>query len=274
MMSTHSPRNLRPGLVSITFRNLSPDEIIQLCLETKLQGIEWGGDVHVPHGNIQQAREVRRHCADAGLEIAAYGSYYYVGHNENFESVLETAQELGAPLIRVWAGKIDAQDAHEKYFWNIVGRSRQMGDLAKAMNIKLAYEFHGKTLNNSAAASKVLFDAIDQSAWQTLWQPLAIEPLPQTESIKSLLPHLANLHVYHWENYRNRFALADGADNWQKYFSLANDGVPRWALLEFVRDDNPANLREDAAVLHQLLAIISSPKSAEKATALPAYGYL
>jgi hypothetical protein len=166
---------------------------------------------------------------------------------------LETAQELGAPLIRVWAGKIDAQDADEKYFWDIVNQSQRIGDLVKAMNITLAYEFHGKTVNNSAAASKVLFDAIDHPAWQTLWQPLSIETISQEDSLKSVLPRLANLHVYYWENYHNRFALADGADDWQKYFSIANDGVPRWALLEFVRDDNPAYLREDAVVLHRLL---------------------
>jgi len=245
---------IKPGLVSITFRQKSPQEIIRLCEETGLQGIEWGGDVHVSHGDVKAARQVRRWCEDAGIQIAAYGSYYRTGHEKTpFQQVWETAQELGAPLIRVWAGKIDAQDADEKYFWNIVKQSRQMGDLANAMNIKLAYEFHGKTLNNSAAASKVLFDAIDHPAWQTLWQPLSIEIIPQEESLQSVLPRLANLHVYHWENFNNRFPLADGFDEWQKYFSIANDGVPRWALLEFVKDDDPANLQKDAAVLNQLL---------------------
>jgi len=257
-MSTLLPRHLRPGLVSITFRKLPPDEIIRLCLETKLQGIEWGGDVHVPHGDLGRAAEVRQRCADAGLQIAAYGSYYYTGHSDNFESVLETARELSAPLIRVWAGKIDAQDADEKYFRDIVHESRRIGELAQAANIKLSYEFHGKTLNNSAAASKVLFDAIAHPAWQTLWQPLAIEPLPQTESLKAVLPRLANLHVYHWENYRHRFALANGAGDWQKYFSLVDDAIPRWALLEFVRNDDPNALREDAAVLRQLLGLAAA----------------
>jgi sugar phosphate isomerase/epimerase len=245
---------IKPGLVSITFRQKSPQEIIRLCQETNLQGIEWGGDVHVPHGDVKAARQVRRWCEDAGLQIAAYGSYYRTGHEETpFQKVLETAQELGAPLIRVWAGKIDAQDADEKYFWNVVNQSQQMGNLAKAMNIKLAYEFHGKTLNNSAAASKVLFDAIDHPAWQTLWQPLSIETIPQEESLQSVLPRLANLHVYHWENSNNRFPLADGFAEWQKYFSIADNNIPRWALLEFVKDDDPANLRQDAAVLNQLL---------------------
>lgn len=246
---------IKPGLVSITLRQKSPQEIIRLCQDTNLQGIEWGGDVHVPHGDLKIAREVRRWCGDAGLQIAAYGSYYRTGHEEEmpFQKVLETAHELGAPLIRVWAGKMDAQDADEKYFWNMVNQSQQMGDMAKSMKINLAYEFHGKTINNSAAASKVLFDAIDHPAWQTLWQPLSIETIPQEESLQSVLPRLANLHVYHWENYKNRFPLAAGFAEWQKYFSIANNNIPRWALLEFVKEDGPANLRKDAETLHRLL---------------------
>ncbi|MEO6907219.1 MAG: TIM barrel protein [Abditibacteriaceae bacterium] len=249
---------IKPGLVSITFRQKTPQEIIRLCEETDLRGTEWGGDVHVPPGDLAVARQVRRWCEDACVQVVAYGSYYRTGHEEDapFQRVLETALELGAPLIRVWAGKVDAQDADEKYFQNIVDESQRMGELAKEMNIKLAYEFHGKTLNNSAAASEVLFDAINHPAWQTLWQPLSIETIPQEESLMSVLPRLANLHVYHWGNFNNRLPLADGLAEWQKFFSIANDNIPRWALLEFIKDDDPANLRQDAAVLHQLLNAI------------------
>lgn len=257
-MSTEYSSGLRPGLVSVTFRQWHPEDIIALCREVSLQGIEWSADFHVPCGDLAKARQVRRWCQDAGLQTAAYGSYYYTGHSEekhSFEQVLETAQELGAPLIRAWAGKLDAQDADEMYFRNIVAKSQRMGYLANQANIKLAYEFHGKTLNNNANASNNLLDAIGLSPWQTLWQPLTTETLPQTESLKTVLPRLANLHVYHWRNYQNRFALAAGEDEWKKYFSIADNGVSRWALLEFVRHDDPVCLREDASVLHRLLPV-------------------
>jgi hypothetical protein len=55
-----------PGLVSITFRKLAPAEIITLVRQADLQAIEWGGDVHVPHGNVRQVREVPRLTEDAG----------------------------------------------------------------------------------------------------------------------------------------------------------------------------------------------------------------
>ena len=38
-----------PGLVSITLRQLTPQQIVELCHKNQLQVIEWGGDVHVLH---------------------------------------------------------------------------------------------------------------------------------------------------------------------------------------------------------------------------------
>ena len=67
---------LIPGLVSVTFRQLAPREIVQLAAAAGLRGIEWGGDIHVPHGDLQAARAVRDITAAAGLQVLAYGSYF------------------------------------------------------------------------------------------------------------------------------------------------------------------------------------------------------
>jgi len=67
-----------PGLVSITFRKLSPEQIIELVRKAGLSGIEWGGDIHVPHGDIARAKEVKSMTKEAGLRVAVYGSYYHL----------------------------------------------------------------------------------------------------------------------------------------------------------------------------------------------------
>ena len=105
------------GLVSITFRKLSPREIVDLVAKAQLDAIEWGGDVHVPHGDLSAAKDVHKMTNDAGLSLSSYGSYYRVGHDEPvpFGEVLETAVELKAPTIRVWAGKKGSNDADEAY---------------------------------------------------------------------------------------------------------------------------------------------------------------
>src|SRR5690242_18609852 len=98
------------GLVSVTFRQLPPQQIVELAAQGGLAAIEWGGDVHVPHGELQTARRVLERTRQAGLQVAAYGSYYRVGVSPAqglaFESVLETALALQAPTIRVWAGQL------------------------------------------------------------------------------------------------------------------------------------------------------------------------
>lgn len=40
------------GLTSTTFRNGPAEDILQLCQDLGIDGIEWGGDVHVPPGNL------------------------------------------------------------------------------------------------------------------------------------------------------------------------------------------------------------------------------
>ena len=122
---------IRSALVSITFRKLSPAEIIGLVKQAGLDGIEWGGDVHVPHGDVARAGEVRRMTEDAGLQVSAYGSYYRVGHEEPcpFEQIVETAVALGAPDIRVWAGKQGSEASDAAYRNLVVDTSRRIADL-------------------------------------------------------------------------------------------------------------------------------------------------
>ena len=42
---------IRPGLCSITFRDLAVDDVVALAAEAGLAGIEWGADRHVPPGS-------------------------------------------------------------------------------------------------------------------------------------------------------------------------------------------------------------------------------
>jgi 3-dehydroshikimate dehydratase len=51
---------IHPGLVSVTFRKLTPVEVAGLVKKGGLKSIEWGGDIHVPHGDL--ARRAR--CAN------------------------------------------------------------------------------------------------------------------------------------------------------------------------------------------------------------------
>ena len=101
----------RAGLVSITFRNKTPREIVALMKRAGLSQVEWGGDVHVKPG-AESAAEVRRMTEGEGLRTSAYGSYYRLEENA-FGPWLDEAEALGAPVIRVWAGRKGSAEVDE-----------------------------------------------------------------------------------------------------------------------------------------------------------------
>jgi 3-dehydroshikimate dehydratase len=266
MPSKQISMRLLPGLVSVTFRGLPPREIIALAERARLAGIEWGGDIHVPHGDLARAREVGAMTREAGLEVAAYGSYYKVGESEaaglSFARVLETAQALGAPLIRVWAGNRGSADANAAYRRQVADEACRIAAESAVAGVGVAFEFHCGTLTDTAESAEHLLAATADAGLRGYWQP----PVgwPQAEllaSLNRLKPHLANLHVYHWLDSGERRPLTEGASPWLAYLRAAAPiagGGPRWAMLEFVRDDSPAQMLEDAAVLVRLISQVES----------------
>ena len=252
---------IKTGLVSVTFRKLAPGAIIDLVRQADLAAIEWGGDIHVPHGNLQQADTVGRMTRDAGLAIAAYGSYYRVGVSEqeglDFDLVLETARALGAPLIRVWAGNRPSAKADADYRRSINGEARRLAQKAAAAGLVLACEYHGGTLTDTRESAVQLFADIQHPAMRAYWQaPVGASVEAGLESLCALLPWLANAHVYHWDAAgKTRLPLSEGAETWRRYLALIRSaGRDHYALLEFVRDDSPNAFLEDARCLKSWLA--------------------
>jgi sugar phosphate isomerase/epimerase len=246
---------LYSGLVSVTFRQLAPRQIAQLAAEAGLRGIEWGGDIHVPHGDMRAAREARELTQAAGLDVIAYGSYFRFGPGDAFEPVLETAVALGAPLIRVWAGDRPSSEAGAAYRAAIVAESRRIARLASQAGVAVAYEFHANTLTDTTASAIDLLRAA--AGMRTLWQPphdLSIAD--QIGSLRAALPWLANLHAFTWRGTpRERLALADGADLWRPAIDIvAGCAGDHAVLLEFVAGDDPRNLARDAAALNGWLS--------------------
>ncbi len=253
---------LQSGLVSITFRKLAPAEVVALVRQAGLRGIEWGGDVHVPHGDLRRAREVRELTREAGLMIPAYGSYYRAGQSESaglpFSKVLESALELGAPLIRVWAGAAGSATTDDDARWHIVSDLKRIADLAAKAGVRIAAEFHGGTLNDTNASASQLLLEVDHPNFYSYWQPLAgLSDEVCIEGLTSLSPRLAHMHVFQWRTPQDRQPLVAGAGRWPQFLrqALATPG-DRYALLEFVQDDAPGNFLRDAATLKTWLAAL------------------
>ncbi len=204
---------LYPGLVSVTFRQLSPRAIVELAAAAGLEAIEWGGDVHVPPGDREAARRVRRLTAEHGLRVAAYGSYYRFRPDQAWEPVLQTAVELGAPLIRVWAGDHPSAEADARYRERLASEGRRVARSAAAHGIAVAFEFHANTLTDTLELALELLAAAE--GVRTLWQPPNELPVEQQlGTLGPILPWLANVHAFSWRGAaRERLPLAEGASS-------------------------------------------------------------
>jgi sugar phosphate isomerase/epimerase len=249
---------MKPGLLSVTFRQLSPQEIIALVQEAGLIGIEWGGDVHVPPTDLPNATAIGKATRDAGLEVSAYGSYYRLGHEDSgpFEAVLETTRALGTDIVRVWTGKEASESADPAYRAAVATDGRRVAELAEKAGVRIACEWHANTLTDTAASAAELFEAVDHPNFLTFWQPRNYQSTAfSLADMETALPRLIGLHVFHWDQVtRDRLTLAEGEEAWRAYLAKALTCGEMFASLEFVADDSPERFLADAATLKAWLA--------------------
>lgn len=237
---------MKRGLVSITFRNLSCEEIIAQCVRNGLEYIEWGGDVHVPAGDLGRAAEVRKLCADAGLVPVGYGSYYNAAADiSGFLPVLSTAAALGARYVRIWAGN------NCEYDRRIADNIAACVALAAPFGLAVTLECHRWTMTEDPDIAAALASG---TGCKLHFQPNPDIPFERNlYALRTSLPYLCSCHVFAWEKGTAgvkgsdvRLPLSAKRDDWRQYIDLAPDA---YYLLEFVKDNSLAQLAEDAAVL-------------------------
>ncbi len=249
---------LHAGICSISFRNLSVDELIELCAKSDIEGIEWGSDVHVPPGDIELATEVKTKTEAAGMTVCSYGSYYRCDSESGaFSDVLDSADALGAPVIRVWAGTKGSADASADDREQVAEHLRRAVIAAREMNITIALEYHGGTLTDTQASAHQLLKEVGLSDLRLYWQPRTGGDFNEDlVELDAALPHLAHVHCFHWGKggWKERFPLLDGVEPWTAYLAkIRKLEADRFVILEFFKDDDTAQFLEDAKVLKALL---------------------
>ena len=246
---------MKLGIVSVTFRTLSVDELIDVCKNVEIESIEWGGDVHVPPNNIENAKLVCEKSKQAGISIASYGSYYRIGEDMDFQPILETAIALDTNNIRVWAGTKNAEDADDTYYEKCVKDAQNICDMASMHEIDVSFEYHGGTLTNTLQSTVKLLELIDKENVFTYWQPLVVgdqraSRACHVDDIKTLmdLKKLKNVHIYHWVDDKRKL-LSEGREfilAYSKFLDCDN------LLVEFVKDDEINNFIDDVKTLREI----------------------
>ena len=252
------------GLVSVTFRKLTCEEIVREVAKAGLRGIEWGGDVHVPAGDRGRAKEVGKMTREAGLRVMAYGSYYRVGALEGeedkrgggagFAAVLESAVELGAPVVRVWAGSKGSQESDGWERGRVVEDARRIAEMAEAAGVKVCSEWHGGTLTDEVESGVRFLEEVGHKNFRTLWQTTnGRDGEYCVETLRRVLGRVENVHCFHWgKTSAEKFALKEGEERWKRYLGeLRTTGREHGVLLEFVKGDDVGQFRADARTLRE-----------------------
>ena len=80
---------MKTSVASVTFRNKRIAEVAELARRAGLDAIEWGGDVHVPPGDLEAAQTALRLAESLGADAV-------VGLRYASSSVMQGAAEVVA----------------------------------------------------------------------------------------------------------------------------------------------------------------------------------
>ena len=243
-------------MCSVTLRRHKIDDVVRVAASAGLSCVEWGADRHVPPGDATAADRARDACAEAGLRVSSYGSYFRAGVHDaaSFAPVLASARRLGAPRIRIWAGDQGSGRATAQWRDAVVRTSRLVAEQAADGGVSVAFEFHGGTLTDDSASTLALLDDIDHASVGTYWQPpVGVPDDVALDGLRIVLPHVAAVHVFSWWPGEHRRPLPARAAMWRRAFdSLRTAGRDVDALLEFVPGDDADVVGREARALAEL----------------------
>lgn len=236
------------GLVSISFRKQSVEELIEAALAAGITAIEWGSDVHVPAGDVEKAKKTAVLCQQAGIALPQYGSYYYLTQDpESFAGVLACARALGAPLIRVWGGKKSSDQLTTADYAALVEDARRICDMAEDKIICL--ECHKNSVTDEYHTALQFLKDVERDNLKMFWQPHQFRDLSYNlDALKALLPYVHSVHVFSWDR-EKMYPLAWGQDAWRQYLAILKKAGIENYMLEFMHDHRLESLPETANTL-------------------------
>ncbi len=241
------------GLVSVSFRDYSPQEILKEMKKAQLTHIEWGADVHAPCNDINKLQEIASLQKEYGITCSSYGTYFRLGQTpiEELVDYIDASKILGTNVIRVWCGSKNGQNMtlDEKEF--LLEQCKKAEQTARKNNVILCTECHMNTFTEFDSDAVWFMETINSPHFRTYWQPF--QNLDEEKNLyiaKALSPYTEHIHVFNWKGDK-RFKLGKAVKEWQLY--LGKFSTPRTLLLEFMPDDKIESLQIEANALRKII---------------------
>ncbi|MDD6994984.1 MAG: TIM barrel protein [Candidatus Borkfalkiaceae bacterium] len=239
------------GLVSVSFRNSSAEEIVEAAKAANLTHIQWGSDVHAPRADFSALQRISALCAANGI-TCSYGTYFRFGQNslEELHAYLHAAKMLNAGILRVWCGTKNSDEYTLSELNAVYEDCKKAAAIAEKEGVVLGLECHHHTLTASKENALALMQ-INSPAFRMFWQPNQYKSTAENlEYAKLLAPYTVCIHAFHWEN-DNKYSLATAEDTWRKYLKFFSPDIP--VLLEFMPDDDIRSLPAESAALRRII---------------------
>ena len=245
--------NYRLGLVSVSFRQHSPEEILPAVKAAGLSCIEWGSDVHAPCDDTERLMEIARLQKEYGIPCASYGTYFRLGETplEELEKYIRAAAILGTNILRLWCGRMSGAAMTEEERSELLSLCRKAADIARANGVILCMECHKKTFTEVPEDAVMLMKAVNSPHFRMYWQPFQWQSVRENlENAKKIAPYSEHIHVFNWKD-DQKLPLAEAIPVWQDYLRALPPS--RTLLLEFMPKGTLQELAGEAAALRAII---------------------
>lgn len=237
------------GLCSISFRQHTPEEILQAMKAAELSTIEWGSDVHCPP---KTAKEIAKLQKQYDIRCCSYGTYFRLGVTpiEELKEYITAAKTLGTNVLRLWCGDKNSEEysAEEKEL--LFSACKVAAKIAETEDVTLCMECHNGTYTNNKESTIELMENVNSKHFRMYWQPNQLRSEEENiQYAKLLSKYTENIHVFNWKG-NEKYPLADAKDIWKRYLSCFDDN--KNLLLEFMPDDKIETLQGEADALKEI----------------------
>lgn len=241
------------GLVSVSFRQHSPTEILGAVKNAGLSCIEWGSDIHAPCRDKETLKQIAEMQKKYGIECCSYGTYFRLGETpvDELSDYIEAAKILGTDILRLWCGNKSGDEYSEQQKKQLTEQCKQAAEIAYSEGVTLCMECHKRTYTQRLEDTLELMREISSPNFRMYWQPFQWQSVEENLAYaEAIAPYTRHIHVFQWKD-KERFSLNDGVEEWQAYLSKFSS--PRALLLEFMPDDKISSLLSETNALKNII---------------------
>jgi len=244
------------GLVSISFRDKTPKEILIAMKNAGLSYIEWGSDVHAPKDDIEKINEIIKLQEEYGIECCSYGTYFRLGETplEELEGYIKTAKLLGTNILRLWCGVKNRHNLTAEEKEKLFSDCKKAAEIAEKRKAVLCLECHNNTYTEDLNGALEIIEYVNSPFFCMYWQPNQFREFNENmEYAEKIAPYTKHIHVFKWRG-QKKFSLYDGIEEWKSFLKFFGDYSN--LLLEFMPDNNIESLKREADALREIVGVI------------------